>query len=125
MLFRSKKLILATTLAAGMAAGQVMAGDTEAAIGGGLGGAVGAVIGNEVGGTNGAIIGAGIGGATGAVIGNRSDDRNDRYRYVDDDHRRRDHRHYDNRYDHRYDARGRGNYNGSFCPPGQAKKGRC
>lgn len=34
-------------------------------------------------------------------------------------HRHHDKRHYDGHYDDRRDRRG------SFCPPGQAKKGRC
>jgi outer membrane lipoprotein SlyB len=79
--------------------------NVEAAIGGGLGGAVGAVIGNEVGGRTGAVIGGGLGGAGGAAVFTR-----------DDDHHR-DGRYYDS--GHGY--RGRG----GFCPPGQAKKGRC
>ena len=41
---------------------------TEAAIGGGIGGAVGAVVGSELGGRDGAIVGAVIGGAAGAAI---------------------------------------------------------
>ena len=55
------------------------------------------------------------------------------YRYYDDHHRhdgyyRRydDDRHHDDGYYRRYDdRRHHHNGHGSFCPPGQAKKGRC
>lgn len=84
----------------------------DAAIGGGIGGAVGAAIGNEVGGRDAAIIGGGIGGAVGTAIntdeGNSSGEHHEsgehyEYRERHDDHHNDDH----------------------FCPPGQAKKGRC
>ena len=71
----------------------------DAAIGGALGGGAGAAIGNEVGGRNGAILGGALGGAGGAAVATDCDDGH------------RDDRHFD-------DRRG-------FCPPGQAKKGRC
>jgi len=73
----------------------------DAAVGGGLGGAAGAAIGNEIGGRNGAILGGAVGGAGGAAI-TTDDDDHDHYRGHDDHYRGRD-----------------------FCPPGQAKKGRC
>lgn len=107
---------------AGLCAGAVMVlasmpafaldNDTvDAAIGGGLGGAAGAAIGNEIGGRNGAIVGGALGGAGGAAVTtDRDDHRRDHRRYHDDD--------YYNHY--RYDDR-----RGHFCPPGQAKKGRC
>lgn len=125
-----KKILFCAAMALGLSTGPVMAGsNTEAAIGGGLGGVIGAVIGNEVGGSTGAIVGAGVGGATGAVIANRNHREPDyRYVYRGDDRRYRDQRRGDYRYDkhHRgYDKHSRGNRNGYFCPPGQAKKGRC
>lgn len=88
---------------------------TDAAIGGAIGGAVGGVVGAKVGGREGAVVGAGVGGAAGAAIATQGDKdphrststRDDRYegRYYEDDH---EHRHREH-----------------FCPPGQAKKGRC
>jgi outer membrane lipoprotein SlyB len=92
------------------------AGDTaEAPIAAGIGGAVGAAVGSEVGGRNGAIVGAGVGAAAGAAIATHDDD--------DDREHRREVREapadgyvvYVYPDDHRP----------SFCPPGQAKKGRC
>jgi outer membrane lipoprotein SlyB len=98
-------------LAVALVAGPALADDTlDAALGGGLGGATGAVLGNEVGGRSGAILGGAVGAAAGTAI------------TVDGD------RHYDDRHDHDGrevyyvpDRRGQG----YFCPPGQAKKGRC
>ena len=90
----------------------VNAGDStlDAAIGGGLGGAVGAAIGNEVGGRDGAIVGGALGGGVGAAVA--TDDK------ADDRHAGGKHGSY---YDRPYNA-----HSGSrFCPPGQAKKGRC
>lgn len=85
----------------------------KAAIGGGAGGAIGAVIGDELGDRNGAIVGAAVGGAVGAAIATDGDD--------DHDH---DHHHDGHHHDpqpvvhvHSHPER--------FCPPGQAKKGRC
>jgi len=78
----------------------------DAAIGGGIGGAVGAAIGNEVGGRDAAIIGGGIGGAVGTAIN------------TDGDNTSGEHREYKERYDDHHD-------DDHFCPPGQAKKGRC
>ena len=79
----------------------------DAVIGGAIGGALGGAVGAEVGGKNGAIVGAGVGAATGAAIATH------------DDH--------DN---HHSDAPDvvvvpEGQPRGNFCPPGQAKKGRC
>ena len=82
----------------------------DAAIGGGIGGAAGAAIGNELGGRDGAILGAAIGGATGAAI------------TTSDGHEHRNERPVAGE-SHQAPA---GNTNqGSFCPPGQRKKGRC
>ena len=88
---------------------QSFAGSTlDAAIGGGLGGAAGAAIGNELGGRQGAILGGALGGATGAAI-------------ATDNHKHKGS--YNTGNDYRAPA---GNHNqGSFCPPGQRKKGRC
>lgn len=81
----------------------------DAAIGGGIGGAAGAAIGNEIGGSDGAIIGGALGGAVGAAVttDEKSQDSNS-YRKVN------------------YRSTPRHEHSGShFCPPGQAKKGRC
>lgn len=82
----------------------------DAAIGGGLGGAVGAAIGNEVGGRDGAIVGGALGGAAGAAVATDGDS-GDKH-----SHTRRQHE-----YDHYYNDHPASR----FCPPGQAKKGRC
>ncbi len=81
----------------------------DAAIGGAIGGALGGAVGAEVGGKEGAVIGAGVGGAAGAAIATQNDD------------------------DHRADRSATeprvvvvpAPQQGRFCPPGQAKKGRC
>jgi len=102
-----------------MAAGAASAGDltTDAAIGGAIGGALGGAVGAQAGGRNGAILGAGVGGAAGAAIstqGDRDPRRSQQYE---------ERRHYDDR---RYDDDDHHHRHGShFCPPGQAKKGRC
>lgn len=81
----------------------------DAAIGGGIGGATGAAIGNEIGGRDGAIIGGALGGAVGVAVstddepGHTGVYRKTYYRSVPQ---------YENPGSH-------------FCPPGQAKKGRC
>jgi outer membrane lipoprotein SlyB len=83
----------------------------DAAIGGGLGGAAGAAIGNEVGGRNGAIIGGALGGATGAAVTTDNDSH---------------HSSSNNEEAHHYYYHPEREYPASrFCPPGQAKKGRC
>ena len=85
----------------------------DAAIGGGLGGAVGGAVGNELGGRDGAIIGAGVGAAAGAAI---STSENGESKHESGSRKSRP----DVRVEYdRYPARR------SFCPPGQAKKGRC
>ncbi len=77
----------------------------DAAIGGAVGGAIGGAIGAEVGGREGAIIGAGVGAAAGAAVNTKDSEAYDKehrvYYYEKSRHRR------------------------TFCPPGQAKKGRC
>ena len=79
----------------------------DAAIGGGLGGAAGAAIGNEIGGRDGAIIGGAIGGGVGAAVAtDRENPRETTSPY-------RGHMEYGRQPTHH------------FCPPGQAKKGRC
>lgn len=78
----------------------------DAAIGGGLGGAAGAAIGNEIGGRDGAIIGGAIGGGVGAAVATDEDKHHEAWRH-------REHVEY----------RRQPAYH--FCPPGQAKKGRC
>ena len=81
----------------------------DAAIGGGIGGAAGAAIGNEVGGRDGAIIGGAFGGAVGAAV--NTDER----QYRSESKRKASYR---GEPQHVYPA-------SRFCPPGQAKKGRC
>ena len=112
------KMIRITLLAvATVCAGPAIAGDLtlDAAIGGAVGGAVGGAIGAELGGRDGAIAGAGLGAAAGAAI-NTTDS--------NDDHRRRGDR---DRYEdhHDYESDGTHHPGNRFCPPGQAKKGRC
>ena len=82
----------------------------DAAIGGGLGGAAGAAIGNELGGREGAILGGALGGATGAAIA------------TDNKHERNYNR---SSAGNNYRAPASSHNQGSFCPPGQRKKGRC
>lgn len=79
----------------------------DAAIGGGLGGAAGAAIGNELGGRDGAIIGGAIGGGVGAAVTTPEEQEKPRDRSPSPHHR------------------APGGHAGYFCPPGQAKKGRC
>ena len=86
-------------------------GSLDAAVGGAVGGGLGAYIGNEIGGQTGAIAGGAVGAAAGAAIATE----NDKESY----HRARP--------AYRYPPtapyhRGPPGY---FCPPGQAKKGRC
>ncbi|MBP4052161.1 hypothetical protein J9978_22080 [Chromobacterium violaceum] len=85
--------------------------DTSTIVGGALGGAAGAAVGEAVGGRNGAIIGGAVGGGAGAAIGHdygrKPEPREEERSY-------RKHRHHRHHHDR-----------GNFCPPGQAKKGRC
>ncbi len=103
------KYLLLTTL---LSVTGVNAGDStlDAAIGGGLGGAVGAAIGNEVGGRDGAILGGALGGGIGAAV---TTDEKAEYK---DSHQK------DGSY---YKGSNKKHSSSSFCPPGQAKKGRC
>lgn len=98
--------ISAAAMAMVCAAQFVYAGDkVEAAVGGAAGGAIGAVVGDELGDRNGAIIGAAAGAAIGAAIATSDDDAAEEHAsVVVVDAEQRD---------------------GRFCPPGQAKKGRC
>jgi len=91
---------------------QSFSGSTlDAAIGGAIGGAAGAAIGNEIGGRDGAILGGALGGATGAAVATNNDrrDRNDNRQPAG----------------YGYSQPASGDNQGSFCPPGQRKKGRC
>ena len=81
----------------------------DAAIGGGIGGAAGAAIGNEIGGRDGAIVGGALGGAVGVAVNT-------------DDKPRHTSTHTETHY---RSAPQYENHNSGFCPPGQAKKGRC
>ena len=82
----------------------------DAAIGGGIGGAAGAAIGNELGGRDGAIIGGGLGGAIGAAV-NTDDESQHKKSY--------------RKTSYKGSSSRPGNSGSHFCPPGQAKKGRC
>lgn len=81
----------------------------DAAIGGGIGGAAGAAIGNEISGRDGAIVGGALGGAVGAAVNTDEKD-------VHSGSSKRSS--YRNEPRYMYPA-------SRFCPPGQAKKGRC
>ena len=78
----------------------------DAAIGGAIGGALGGAVGAEVGGKEGGIVGAGVGAAAGAAIATH-DDHDNHHADAPEVVVVPEHRH------------------GDFCPPGQAKKGRC
>jgi hypothetical protein len=84
---------------------------TDAAIGGALGGEVGA----ELGGRQGAIVGAGVGAAAGTAINTQADAWKPRYDVHHDVHH-----HHGSSHPPGVPFQG-----GGFCPPGQAKKGRC
>lgn len=83
----------------------------DAAIGGAIGGALGGAVGAELGGREGAIIGAGVGAAAGSAINTQ-------------DHAHRP-RHEVYHYGAPASPPGVPFQGGGFCPPGQAKKGRC
>lgn len=99
-------------LALMLASTPVLAGSStwDAAIGGGLGGAAGAAIGNELGGRDGAIIGGAIGGGVGAAVTTPDDQQKPRRTYREP-------------VPHHTRPGAQPGYR--FCPPGQAKKGRC
>lgn len=83
----------------------------DAAIGGAIGGALGGAVGAELGGRQGAIVGAGVGAAAGTALNTQGDSSPPRY----DAHH------------HGVPTSPPGVpfQGGGFCPPGQAKKGRC
>ena len=102
----NKKLVVITL--ATLLSGPAFADDDlviDSAVGGAIGGAVGGAVGAAVGGREGAIVGAGVGAAAGTAV-NTSE-------YEDNDHK--------SKHIEVHDHHGSGN----FCPPGQAKKGRC
>ena len=117
-----KAIRVAFLAIATMCAGAALAENLtlDAAIGGAVGGAVGGAIGAEVGGRDGAIVGAGLGAATGAAINTRDSDSDGGEHYPDGDQHDGHHEHHD--YSNDGPAHPHGN---RFCPPGQAKKGRC
>ena len=92
----------------------------DAAIGGGLGGAAGAAIGNEIGGRDGAIIGGALGGAVGTAVTTDKEPKQKKRYYREREperyYRERERYYYEDHYRHS---------SSRFCPPGQAKKGRC
>ena len=83
----------------------------DAAIGGGVGGAVGGAIGAEVGDRKGAIIGSAVGAAVGTAIATEDDHHGHKGEKVDIPASSVSH--------------ATSHSHGHFCPPGQAKKGRC
>ncbi|MFT4584311.1 MAG: hypothetical protein ACI915_002260 [Gammaproteobacteria bacterium] len=87
----------------------------DAAIGGAVGGAIGGALGAELGGREGAIAGAGLGAAAGVAINTADHDAHEGGRYED---RRQEGSYYRSQSDNRKHGK-------QFCPPGQAKKGRC
>lgn len=108
----SSKLFCAFTFVVGCALSSASSADDvvkDAAIGGAIGGALGGAIGAEVGGKEGAIVGAGVGGAAGAAIATQDDGE-----------------HHDTAHRAEPDVViVPATPQGRFCPPGQAKKGRC
>ena len=110
-----KRYLFAAFFVTSLTGTPVMAGDQslDAAVGGAVGGGLGAFIGNEIGGRNGAVLGGALGAAAGAVVAT--------------DHER----HHPQRPNYSYHNHLRPYYYvppravGRFCPPGQAKKGRC
>lgn len=97
-----KYVVLAITLYAVEASAN---STLDAAIGGAIGAAAGAAIGNEVGGRDGAIIGGAIGGAVGTSVNTNEHSGHHASKkrvYIEPSRQK-----------------------GNFCPPGQAKKGRC
>jgi outer membrane lipoprotein SlyB len=61
--------------------------DTDAVVGGALGGAAGAAVGSAIGGRDGAIVGAGIGGAAGAAVATSGKEKTVKRKVVyEDDH---------------------------------------
>lgn len=104
-----KRFVCVVGLVFGASAALADSSTLDAAIGGGLGGAAGAAIGNEIGGRDGAIIGGMLGGGVGAAVA--TDDKGR------DTPKRREHLEYRS-----YPASQPAFH---FCPPGQAKKGRC
>lgn len=87
----------------------------DAAIGGAIGGALGGAVGAELGGRQGAIVGAGLGAAAGTALNTRE--------YAAPPPQRHEVYYYEgHRGGHPPGVPFQG---GGFCPPGQAKKGRC
>jgi hypothetical protein len=117
-----KKLITMSLLGSILCVSAVRASDSlDAAIGGAVGGGLGAFVGSEIGGREGAIIGGAVGGAAGAAVatdGHRAVRPEPYYRPVPV-YRAPVYRApvYREPIYHRHPR--------SFCPPGQAKKGRC
>ncbi len=101
-------LLLAAVLGAGAALAE--SSTLDAAIGGGIGGAAGAAIGEKLGGRDGAMVGGAAGAALGVAVN------------TEEEHRQKDSAH-PPRYEYRAPAGNLPHYR--FCPPGQAKKGRC
>jgi len=100
-----KKLIAMTLMGSVLCIPAVQADDSvDAAIGGAVGGGLGAYVGSEIGGREGAIVGGAVGGAAGAAIATDGQK---------ETAKQRPHHHHEPAYPKR------------FCPPGQAKKGRC
>lgn len=101
-----KRTLLTALLMASGLLSTAHALDTDAVVGGALGGAAGAAVGSAVGGREGAVIGAGLGGAAGAAIATQ--DRPKRVKkevvYVEEHHDHGLHRgHYKFKHKHKHD----------------------
>jgi len=107
--FRHTALILMLGASLASQAGSLT---TDAAIGGAIGGALGGAVGAELGGRQGAIVGAGVGAAAGTAINTQGYSSQPSHHEV---------------YHYHESAQPPGVpfQGGGFCPPGQAKKGRC
>lgn len=107
-------IFLLTTV---LCSAQAMAGSdsANAAIGGAIGGGLGAYVGSEIGGQSGAVIGGAVGGATGAGIATSGSGGRVHSAPVAPAVRVAP------PYEYRYAPPAPSH----FCPPGQAKKGRC
>lgn len=104
-----QKMLICLTLISSASLVQADNLTIDSAIGGGIGGALGGAAGAELGGREGAIIGSAAGAAIGTAVNTKGD-------YPE----KRVERH------RAYEVESAPVYRSSrFCPPGQAKKGRC
>jgi len=99
-----KRTLLAVLIASSAVALPASAIDTDAVVGGALGGAAGAAVGSAVGGREGAIVGAGLGGAAGAAIATSDQPKSKtKVIHVHDQHDNGLHKgHYKNKHKHKH-----------------------